>query len=152
VRLSAKGEYGVRAMVYLALNYENGPVPLRAISQSENISQHFLEQIFAILRREGLIKSTRGAKGGYTLAHLPQHVYVGDIIRALEGPLFPVDCLSEDGQADKNRRCNKTEDCLVRNVWEKLREHIDNLLDNISLQDMLDWSIENKKAEYEKVR
>ena len=152
MRLSAKGEYGVRAMVYLALNYENGPVPLRAISQSENISQHFLEQIFAILRREGLIKSTRGAKGGYTLAHLPQHVYVGDIIRALEGPLFPVDCLSEDGQGDKNRRCNKTEDCLVRNVWEKLREHIDNLLDNISLQDMLDWSIENKKAEYEKVR
>lgn len=152
MRLSAKGEYGVRAMVYLALNYENGPVPLRTISQSENISQHFLEQIFAILRRDGLIKSTRGAKGGYTLAHLPQHVYVGDIIRALEGPLFPVDCLSKDGQADKSRRCNKTEDCLVKNVWEKLREHIDNLLDNISLQDMLDWSIENKKAEYEKVQ
>ena len=94
-------------MVYLALNYENGPVPLRAISQSENISQHFLEQIFAILRREGLIKSTRGAKGGYTLAHLPQHVYVGDIIRALEGPLFPVDCLSEDGQAGKTTQKQK---------------------------------------------
>ncbi len=151
MRLSAKGEYGVRAMVYLALNYEQGPVPLSAISQNENISQYFLEQIFATLRRDGLIKSTRGVKGGYALAQQPQHVYVGDIIRALEGPLFPVDCLAEDGQADKNRRCNKTEDCLVRNVWEKLREHIDNLLDNISLQDMLDWSIENKSTQLEKV-
>ncbi len=151
MRLSAKGEYGVRAMVYLALNYENGPVPLSSISQHENISQYFLEQIFAILRRGGLIKSTRGAKGGYMLAQQPQHVYIGDILRVLEGPLFPVDCLSEGGQAEKNRRCNKTDDCLVRNVWEKLREHIDNLLDNISLQDMLDWSIENKNMEFEKV-
>ncbi|MGI6318184.1 MAG: Rrf2 family transcriptional regulator [Firmicutes bacterium] len=151
MRLSAKGEYGVRAMVYLALNYENGPVPLSSISQNENISQYFLEQIFATLRRGGLIKSTRGVKGGYMLAQQPQHVYVGDIIRVLEGPLFPVDCLAEGGQVDKNRRCNKTEDCLVRNVWEKLREHIDNLLDNISLQDMLDWSIESKNTEFEKV-
>ena len=74
MRLSAKGEYGVRAMVYLALNYENGPVPLRAISQSENISQHFRADFpYSGVRS---YKSTRGAKGGYTLAHLPQHVYV----------------------------------------------------------------------------
>jgi Rrf2 family transcriptional regulator, cysteine metabolism repressor len=138
VRLSARGEYGVRAMVYLALNYHDGPVPLSKISLGENISHNFLEQIFATLRRDGLIKSTRGMKGGYALAHLPKKIYVGDIIRALEGPITPVDCLSENSDGDKCR-CTRAEDCLSRNLWGKLRDHINEVLDNISLQDMLDW-------------
>lgn len=145
MRLSAKGEYGVRAMVYLALNYHEGPVPLSKIALGENISKNFLEQIFATLRRDGLIKSTRGMKGGYALAHLPKKIYVGDIIRALEGPITPVDCLSEDGDREKCR-CNRAEDCLSRNVWEKLRDHINEVLDNISLQDMLTGNINQRET------
>jgi len=83
MRLSAKGEYGVRAMIYLALNYGNGPIPLSRIAGGENISRPFLEQIFAILRRGGLINSTRGVKGGYTLASPPEKKYVSGI---LSGP------------------------------------------------------------------
>lgn len=142
MRLSAKGEYGVRAMVYLALNDRKGPIPLSKIALGENISQHFLEQIFATLRRNGLIKSTRGTKGGYALAHLPEKICVGDIIRALEGPITPVDCLAEEGGAE-NCRCGRTEDCLARNVWEKLRDHINEVLDNITLDDMLNWKNSN---------
>ncbi|MGI6308327.1 MAG: RrF2 family transcriptional regulator [Dethiobacteria bacterium] len=137
MRLSAKGEYGVRAMVNLALNYPGGPIPLSQIAQVENISQQFLEQIFAALRREGLISSTRGAKGGYSLAYHPEKICVGDIIRALEGPITPVDCLDERKEGEQ--RCSREDICLARNVWEKLRDHINHLLDNITLQDMLDW-------------
>lgn len=136
MRLSAKGEYGVRAMVYLALNYRSGPIPLSKIALGENISQQFLEQIFAALRREGLIYSTRGIKGGYTLAYPPEKICVGDIIRALEGPITPVNCLSE-GKEEADR-CTRADICLARNVWERLRDHINYLLDNISLQDMIE--------------
>lgn len=136
MRLSARGEYGVRAMVCLALNYREGPIPLSQIAAGENISRPFLEQIFATLRREGLIFSTRGVKGGYTLAFPPEKVYVGDIVRALEGPITPVDCLAmEKNPAD---RCARIDFCLARNVWEKLGDHINHLLNSISLRDMIE--------------
>lgn len=141
MRLSAKGEYGVRAMICLALNFQSGPVPLSAIAMGENISQQFLEQIFAVLRRKGLVYSTRGAKGGYSLAYPPEQIRVGDIIRALDGPITPVNCLSEkEKEAD---RCARADICLARNVWKKLRDHINHLLDNISLQDMIQGTFEH---------
>ena len=135
MRLSAKGEYGVRAMIYLALNYGDGPIPLSKIAMGENISRPFLEQIFRILRLNGLIYSTRGVKGGYTLTCPPEKICVGDIVRALDGPITPVDCLSEEKNSVD--RCAKADFCLARNVWEKLGEHINHLLNNISLQDMI---------------
>ncbi len=139
VRLSARGEYGVRAMAHLALNYNEGPVPLSKVASSENISHHFLEQIFVLLRRGGLIKSVRGVKGGYMLALPPREVCVGDIIRVLEGPIAPVECVSENGGNGGSCRCERTDDCLARHVWEKLRDHINEMLDKTTLQDMMDW-------------
>ncbi|NLL57430.1 MAG: Rrf2 family transcriptional regulator [Firmicutes bacterium] len=141
MRLSAKGEYGVRAMICLALNFSSSPVPLREIAVGENISQQFLEQIFAVLRREGLVHSTRGAKGGYSLAYPPEQICVGDIIRALDGPITPVNCLSEEEK--KADRCGRADVCLARSVWEKLRDHINHLLDNISLKDMIQGTFEH---------
>lgn len=138
MRLSARGEYGVRAMVHLALNYRGEPVPLSKIAVSEDISQQFLEQIFSTLRKGGLINSVRGARGGYTLASTPEKICVGDIIRVLEGPIAPVECVSEEATGG-DCRCGRTEECLARNVWEKLRDHINEVLDNITLHDMLHW-------------
>ena len=141
MRLSAKGEYGVRAMICLALNFQSGPVPLSAIAAGENISQQFLEQIFAVLRQKGLVHSTRGAKGGYSLAFPPEQICVGDIIRALDGPITPVNCLSEkEKEAD---RCNRADVCLARSVWEKLRDHVNHFLDNITLRDMIEGTFEH---------
>ncbi len=138
MRISTRGEYGVRAMIYLALNYKDGDIPLSRIAMEENISQQYLEQIFSPLRQEGLINSKRGAKGGYTLASSPEKIFVGDIIRVLEGPIAPVECVS-DLNKDINCRCGRSDDCLARRVWEKLRDHINELLNDISLQDMLNW-------------
>ena len=138
MRLSSRGEYGVRAMIHLALNYNQGFIPLSKIASAEDISQQYLEQIFAGLRRSGLILSNRGVKGGYTLALPPQSIYVGDIIRVLDGPITPVECVSNEGNEDECR-CGKSENCLARNLWLKLRDHINQLLDGITLQDMLNW-------------
>ncbi len=136
MRLSARGEYGVRAMVHLALNYRGDPVPLSRIAGSENISQQFLEQIFSMLRKGGLINSIRGAKGGYTLAYPPEKICVGDILRVLEGPIAPVECVSEEGNGEACR-CGRSEECLARHVWERLRDRINDVLDNTTLYDML---------------
>ncbi|HAP32820.1 MAG TPA: AsnC family transcriptional regulator [Firmicutes bacterium] len=138
MRLSSRGEYGVRAMIHLALNYHQGFIPLSSIASAEDISQQYLEQIFASLRRSGLILSNRGVKGGYTLALPPQSIYVGDIIRVLDGPITPVGCVSDEGDEDDSR-CGKSNSCLARNLWLKLRDHINQLLDSITLQDMLNW-------------
>lgn len=138
MRLSSRGEYGVRAMIHLALNYNEGFIPLSRIAAVEGISQQYLEQIFASLRRGGLIVSTRGVKGGYALSRSPQSLFVGEIIRVLDGPITPVDCVSEKGN-EPDCRCGKTDECLARNLWLKLRDHINQLLDGITLQDMLNW-------------
>lgn len=139
MRLSAKGEYGVRAMVILALEYRAGPVPLREISERENISLQFLEQIFPLLRRAGLITSARGAKGGYVLARKPEEIKVGDIIRTLEGPIAPVDCVAEGNIA----KCSRTGACLSRGIWEKLRDRMSEVLDEITLADVLCMSVDS---------
>lgn len=138
--MSARGEYGVRSMIFLALKHQDGFIPLSRIASEEGISRHFLEQIFADLRREGLITSARGVKGGYALAHAPSKICVGDIIRALEGPITPVDCLSsEEGDGRGCHRGKIIDHCLAHRVWRKLQDHINQLLDNITLQDMLNW-------------
>ncbi|HHU76304.1 MAG TPA: Rrf2 family transcriptional regulator [Firmicutes bacterium] len=139
MRLSAKGEYGVRAMIHLALHYGDGdPVPLSRIAMEENISRQYLEQIFLLLRRSGLIYSVRGVKGGYVLSSPPGEIFVGDIVRVLEGPITPVDCLAENGARAEVPSCGKGEDCMARKVWERLRDQINQLLGSISLQDMME--------------
>lgn len=133
MKLSAKGQYGVRAMVVLALNYRAGPMPIKEIAARENISFQYLEQIFLELRRADLISSVRGARGGYILARDPQEIKIGDIVRVLEGPIAPVDCVLEGSE----EVCERTGDCLTRGVWEKLRDRITEVLDDISLEDMI---------------
>ncbi len=135
MRLSAKVEYGVRAMAVLAFHHRMGPLPLREIAEREGISLKFLEQFFPDLRRAGLITSVRGSQGGYMLAHTPAEINVGDIVRAVEGPITPVNCLA-DGNSDPC--CHRREDCLTRQVWEKLRDKINEVLDDVTLADLID--------------
>ncbi len=136
MKLSAKVEYGVRAMAILAFYYQNGPLPLREIAEQENISLKFLEQIFPNLRRSGLISSVRGSHGGYMLSRPPTDINVGDIVRAVEGPITPINCLSENGN---DPCCHRKEGCLTRQVWEKLRDKINDVLDDVSLDELVDF-------------
>ncbi len=120
-------------MVELARFYVQGPLPLAKVSRLQDISLAYLEQIVASLREAGLLVSTRGAHGGYHLAREPQAITVGDVLRALEGPIALVVCASEDRQTG---RCEREEMCLTRPVWEKVRDSIVTALDSTTLADL----------------
>jgi Rrf2 family protein len=122
-------------MVELARTYGQGPFPLAEVSRMQNISLSYLEQIVASLREAGLVVSTRGAHGGYHLARQPQAITVGDVLRALEGPIAPVVCASEVRQTG---RCEREEVCLTRPVWEKVRDSIVTALDSTTLADLIE--------------
>jgi Rrf2 family protein len=133
MKLSTREQYGVRAMVELARFYGQGPLPLAKVSRLQDISLAYLEQIVASLREAGLLVSTRGAHGGYHLAREPQAITVGDVLRALEGPIALVVCASEVRQTG---RCEREEMCLTRPVWEKVRDSIVTALDSTTLADL----------------
>lgn len=133
MRLSTKGQYGLRAMFYLAQHYGiEEPIPLKVVAERQNISESYLEQLMAVLRRAGLVNSVRGAQGGYILARHPEKITVGDIVRALEGPIAPIGCVSEYEPAE----CDEADYCISRNVWIKVRDKLAEVLDSISLADM----------------
>ncbi len=132
MKLSMRGRYGIHAMYDLAGHYDAGPRPIKAIAESQSIPEAYLEQLFAALRRDGLVTSARGAQGGYRLSRPPGEITVGDVLRCLEGGLNLVDCLEEDGGCEK--RCG----CPTRLVWLRIRDGLSRVVDGITLQDMLD--------------
>ncbi len=132
MKLSTRGRYGIHAMYDLALNADGGPQPIKALAERGGIPEAYLEQLFAVLKREKLVTSTRGAQGGYVLARKPSEITVGDVLRALEGGLSLVDCLDEE------EACGKSCACPSRIVWQKLRDGLNAIVDGITLQDMID--------------
>lgn len=132
MKISTKGHYGVQAMFDLAQHFGEGPISLKSVAERQGLSEHYLEQLIAVLRKAGLVKSVRGAQGGYILAREPAEIKVGDIIRVLEGPIAPVECVSQED----SDQCLKAEFCITRNVWEKVRISIEDVLDSITLADM----------------
>ncbi len=134
MKLSTKGRYGVKAMFDLAQHMGEGPISLKSIAERQGISEHYLEQLISGLRKTGLVKSVRGAQGGYVLGREPEKIRVGDIIRVLEGPIAPVDCVSEEDPES----CVKAEFCVTRTIWEKVRDSIADVLDSITLADMVE--------------
>lgn len=136
MKLSTKGRYGSRAMLDLALNFKEStrPVALNAIAERQAISEEYLEQIFSVLRKSGLVESVRGAQGGYKLAKPVNKITVGDILRALEGSLSPVDCVQENNPAS----CERYEECIMKEVWKKMRDSINITVDSITLADLVE--------------
>lgn len=132
MKLSTRGRYGIHAMYDLALNADGGPQPIKALAERGGIPEAYLEQLFAVLKREKLVTSTRGAQGGYVLARKPSEITVGDVLRALEGGLSLVECLDEE------EACGKSCACPSRIVWQKLRDGLNAIVDGITLQDMID--------------
>ena len=131
MKLSTRGRYGIHAMYDLACNYNAGPQPIKAIAEREGIPEAYLEQLIAVLKKEKLVTSTRGAQGGYVLARRPEEITVGDVLRALEGGLNLVDCLLEEDT------CGKSCACPSRIVWLKIRDGLNSVIDGITLKDMV---------------
>lgn len=130
MKISTRGEYGVRAMFDLALHYGQGPIPLKMIAERQEISEPYLEQLMGALRKAGLVSSVRGAQGGYLLANPPHKTTIGDIIRTLEGPIAPMECV-EPGEEST---CNQYKLCATRVLWTKLRNSMEEVLDNTTLE------------------
>lgn len=134
MKLTTKGRYGLRAMLDIATNFKGEPIPLKEIANRQDISEHYLEQLMSNLRKNGLVNGVRGVQGGYTLAKKPSKITVGDILRALEGPIGIVECVLEED----SRECIREDICVTRIVWEKIRDSIINTVDSITLQDLCD--------------
>jgi len=140
MKLSTRGHYGLKAMYDLALHYGEGPIPISEIAQRQLISEPYLEQLFSALRKAGLIKSVRGAQGGYLLNRLPEEITVGEIVRVLEGPIAPVECVSENVK----EACDQADACISRVVWSKVRDALNKVMDSITLRDMVEEASRNQ--------
>ena len=130
MKLSTKGRYGARALLELALSYGSGPVMVRKIAEKQDISERYLEHILNALRAAGLVKSKRGAHGGYELLDEPSGTTLGEIIRSLEGPLEIVPCIRANG-------CPKISRCVMCEIWNEIKSSIDEIINGITLEDMV---------------
>jgi Rrf2 family protein len=139
MKISTKGRYGLRAMLDLAVYSLGDQVSLKSIAQRQGISENYLEQVFSSLRKANLVKSVKGAQGGYILGRDASDITVGEILRVLEGRLSVVDLAEDDSQTGRD-----IEKCLSRNVWKKLNDCINSLADSITLEDLM---TEYKKAQ-----
>jgi len=134
MRLSTKGRYALRAMVDLAAHCEQAPVPRKDIAARQDISPHYMEQLFAKLRDTGLIEAVRGPGGGYRLARTPDQITAGEVVRAVEDVLAPVPCLAPDSDL----QCERAPSCPTQRVWKELGERASQYLDSVTLGDLCD--------------
>ena len=148
MKLTTKGRYGLRAVIDLAKYAKNEPVSLSDVAERQGISISYLEQLVAKLKKAGIVQSTRGAQGGYSLAKNPEEISVGAILRALEGSLSPVDCSAVDGEGETE--CSASNFCVTKYVWRRINDSINDTVNNIFLSELLAES-ENVKSDASKV-
>ena len=133
MKLTTKGRYAVMAMADIALFRDKGPISLTDISFRQNISLAYLEQIFIKLKNKNLVKSIRGAKGGYVLVNLPEDIKISNIISAVDEEVKMLNCKKES-----KRGCNnKSSKCITHNLWDQLDQHINNFFEKVKLQDLV---------------
>ncbi|MEI3605799.1 Rrf2 family transcriptional regulator [Pseudogracilibacillus sp. SE30717A] len=135
MKISTKGRYGLTVMIELARKYGEGPVSLKSIAEDKNLSAHYLEQLAAPLRNAGLVRSVRGAYGGYILADEPENITAGDIIRVLEGPITPVEGIEEEEAAQQA-------------LWMRIRDVVKDVLDTTTLKDLIINDHKEPQKEY----
>ena len=132
MKLSTRGRYATRALLELALHQGEGPVPLKDIAQRQQISLQYLEHLITPLIAAGIIKSTRGARGGVWLAKPPQETKLSEVIQLLEGPIAPVECVNDPGI------CTRTEFCATRDIWGELKKAMNGVLESTTLQNLVE--------------
>jgi len=143
MRLSTKARYTLRAMVDLAMHCNEQPVPRKDIARRQEISPHYIEQLFIKLREAGYIEAIRGPGGGYVLSKSPEDIRVGALIEAVEEILGPVPCLASDSPIE----CHRAQTCVARRLWVELGQTIYDFLNSVSLQDLSDQVCEIDEAD-----
>lgn len=142
MKVSTKGRYALRMMIDLAQNNTGIPISLKDVASRQGISDKYLEQIISILNKAGYVKSIRGAQGGYLLRRSPSEYTVGMILRLTEGSLAPVSCVEGE-----EMECERQDACVTVLVWKRINDAINEVVDNITLQDLVDWQNE-KNGQY----
>ncbi|MCI6022139.1 MAG: Rrf2 family transcriptional regulator [Clostridia bacterium] len=137
MKISTRGRYALRMMLDLAINNNGEPIRLKDISKRQGISDKYLEQIISVLNKAGFVRSIRGPQGGYMLNREPKEYTVGMILRLTEGSLAPVACLDYEPND-----CERQNECVTLILWEKLNDAIKGVVDNITLQDLVQWQME----------
>ena len=135
MKISTKGRNALRLMLDLALNDSEKPVRIREIARRQEVSDKYLEQIISVLNKAGFVRSIRGPQGGYLLTRKPEEYTVGMILRLTEGSMSPVDCVGDDAL------CDRSEECATIIVWQRLNRAINDVIDNITLSDLVDWQL-----------
>ena len=134
MKISTKGRYALRLMVDLAMAGGGQPVSLQDVAHRQQLSDKYLEQIVTPLSRAGLVRSVRGAGGGYLLARDPEEYTVGENLRVLEGNLAPVSCVDQDDTC----RCGRTDRCVTVEVWREIQAAVSSVVDRMTLADLVD--------------
>ncbi|MGD8399838.1 MAG: Rrf2 family transcriptional regulator [Bacillota bacterium] len=145
MRISTRAEYGLRAMLDLAEHYRQAPITLRSIAARQGISESYLEQLIAVLKKAGLVESVRGAQGGYVLACDPGRIKISVIFTCLEGPIAPVDCVRDHQPAGE---CRNSQKCAVQLLWLKLSQSMEAVLETTTLADLVAQSRELNQANF----
>jgi Rrf2 family cysteine metabolism transcriptional repressor len=142
MRLSTRGEYASRAMLELSLHYDAGPLHIREISEAQNIPLRFLEQILLLLKRAGYLKSRKGQGGGYGLSKPPSSITVAEVIRVMDGPLAPIDCVS----VMAHETCPMERTCGLRWLWKDVRDAVAGILETTTFADLVARSGLSRRA------
>jgi Rrf2 family transcriptional regulator, cysteine metabolism repressor len=133
LRISSRGDYGIRALLVLAEKYGDEPVQSHEIAAEAGIPEAYLNQLLISLRRAGLIRSLRGPQGGHGLARHPSQITIAEAVEALEGPLAPVDCLN----GNDKQRCSLSYACVLQPVWTKVQEATQSILSSVTMEDLV---------------
>lgn len=144
MKISTKAQYALEALIDLVQHVSNGQESLRNVAVRRGISEPYLDQIFASLRKAGIVESIRGAQGGYRLSREPQTITAEEIIRAAEGPLLPVKCIA--CKPDEDDRCNMYDSCVTRLLWTELADEIGFVLRGVSLAYLVDCALKPSDA------
>lgn len=139
MKISTKGRYAIRLMLDLASDTTGKPVSLNDVAARQQISEKYLEQIISVLNKAGYVRSIRGPQGGYLLVKKPEEYTVGMILRTTEGDLAPVSCVGSGAV-----ECDRADGCVTVRIWQKINDAVDNVVDNITLADLVDWQNEKK--------
>jgi Rrf2 family protein len=143
MKLSTRTRYAVRAIIELAQNGNNKPLQLKVIAQRQDISVKYLEQLMAILRSAGFVRSIRGSKGGYVLAKAPNQIKLNEVLHRLEGNVATVECVENEDY------CSRSADCASRYLWVQVEQAIEKVLEAITLQDLVEKANDVKKLDYQ---
>jgi len=140
MKLSTRARYGIRALLDLARNGDSSPVSLKEVAERQEISMSYLEHLINPLVASGIIRTVRGSKGGIVLSKPAAKIKLSEVVELLEGSTAPVDCV------DCPENCRRSEDCVTRDVWVKLKEAIDGVLSSITLQELVERQKNRQKA------